>query len=399
MRIYYYLDGLERKGPYKKEELKDKSLTLESLIFSEDQNKWISLEKMTELKEYLFEINKQENDNKIIEDNSEMSSDKSKKPSINVNELEISNNKFWYEFLSTEDIKGEFKIVISDFMIKDSIDVDKFSANKRTNDIINEYGSLEKWKFIIKFDENPLDEIVCTKSFLDHYTKDISTRGHGIPDWFYIAYPDVTFWLQTNLQTLFHEMNLENSTMISKDGFTLEFFRALIDKYKGNNGLLECSINTPPLIKNIILLPGSGINIINLEEHIYKAFQIFGDKQEFFHHNSHLIEYHFITKGISIYSLVEDNEKRIFKIRIFPVCNTKTLEGISAGINTYVDMIRAYGEPKITSSSDGDYWNAEYSGIYFSFKKDKNINNHHFNQSYYETKVIDLITICKSLKQ
>jgi hypothetical protein len=333
---------------------------------------------------------------KLIKDKSLSTIEPLKKTDINLNELEILNNKNWLKIISSMDIQAEYKIVISDFFIKDAIDIEKFLANKRTNDIINEYNSLENWEYINQFDKNPLDEIICTKTFKEQYTKHISTRGLGIPDWFYIAYPDVTFFLQTNLQNIFNEMNLNNSSLISNDGFTLDFFRAIVNQYISKNGLLECSINTPPLIKSIILLPGLGINSIDLEDHLYKAFQIFGDKYETIHHNDYSTEYNFFERGISFYTKIEDKEKKIFSIDIFPKCNAKTIEGISAGKNTFAEMVNVYGEPKISSSTTDDYWNAAYSGIYFSFKKDKNNFTYSFNPSNYQNKVIELITIIRS---
>lgn len=314
---------------------------------------------------------------------------------VKLGEMEIENNRIWLEIISNEDIRDEYKIVISDFMIRDSIDVDKFADNKRTNEIINEYHSLETYNIINSFSENPLNEIVCTRSFKEYFTKDMFNRAMGIPDWFYIAYPDVTVWLQANLQSLEHELNLNNSTMISEDGPSLDFFRAIVDKYKSRNGLLECSINAPPLLKSTVLLPGIGINTINLEDHIDKAIQLFGNNYETIHHNSYSTEYLFSKKGISLYTKFQDKTKKIFSIMISPVCDAKTLKDISAGKNTFEEMVDAYGEPEMTSTTEAKFWNAGYSGVYFSFKIDKSIPTYPFDRSHYVSKKIDLITINK----
>ncbi len=49
VEIFYYLDGLEKKGPYNTEEIKSRKLSLETLIFKEGSNNWLPLANFPEL--------------------------------------------------------------------------------------------------------------------------------------------------------------------------------------------------------------------------------------------------------------------------------------------------------------------------------------------------------------
>ncbi len=46
---YYYLEGIEKKGPYSKEEIKSRGLAVDTLIFRADKNKWFPLSDFEEL--------------------------------------------------------------------------------------------------------------------------------------------------------------------------------------------------------------------------------------------------------------------------------------------------------------------------------------------------------------
>lgn len=46
---YYYLEGIEKKGPYTEEEIKSRDLSGETLIFREDKNNWYPLSDFEEL--------------------------------------------------------------------------------------------------------------------------------------------------------------------------------------------------------------------------------------------------------------------------------------------------------------------------------------------------------------
>ena len=53
---YYYLDGIEKKGPYEKEELKNYNINAETLVFFEGLSNWKPIKDIPELNSYLFEI-------------------------------------------------------------------------------------------------------------------------------------------------------------------------------------------------------------------------------------------------------------------------------------------------------------------------------------------------------
>ena len=53
---YYYLDGLEKKGPYSKEELKASNLTPNTLVFSNGMKNWTMIKELTELDSFLFKV-------------------------------------------------------------------------------------------------------------------------------------------------------------------------------------------------------------------------------------------------------------------------------------------------------------------------------------------------------
>lgn len=68
---YYFLDGADKKGPYSKEEIIELKLANETLIFSDDLNKWIPFKEMKDFKEkkekkdLITEKTKPKNNNKL----------------------------------------------------------------------------------------------------------------------------------------------------------------------------------------------------------------------------------------------------------------------------------------------------------------------------------------------
>jgi hypothetical protein len=51
---YYYLEGIEKRGPYTKDELKNRGLKPETLILSEGMENWLPINQVHELYEFLF---------------------------------------------------------------------------------------------------------------------------------------------------------------------------------------------------------------------------------------------------------------------------------------------------------------------------------------------------------
>jgi GYF domain 2 len=54
--LYYYLDGLDKKGPYNPDELKSRNLTQDTLVFSEGMSSWKSIKEVPQLYSLLFGV-------------------------------------------------------------------------------------------------------------------------------------------------------------------------------------------------------------------------------------------------------------------------------------------------------------------------------------------------------
>ena len=83
---YYYMDGLDKKGPYTKEEIKLRMLSAETLVIKEGMAQWNKLESFKELNEQKF---KEENDNNSI-------NSKSIDEDTNSEKIKVSSNIFLY---------------------------------------------------------------------------------------------------------------------------------------------------------------------------------------------------------------------------------------------------------------------------------------------------------------
>src|SRR5690606_11828193 len=64
---YYYLDGLEKKGPYTVEELKVRNLKPETLVFSEEMENWKPIKEIESLNLALFEDKIFKNESQVEE--------------------------------------------------------------------------------------------------------------------------------------------------------------------------------------------------------------------------------------------------------------------------------------------------------------------------------------------
>lgn len=53
--LYYYLDGLEKKGPYNPEELKSRNVTPETLVFQDGMTNWKPIKEIQDLNNKIFE--------------------------------------------------------------------------------------------------------------------------------------------------------------------------------------------------------------------------------------------------------------------------------------------------------------------------------------------------------
>jgi hypothetical protein len=153
------------------------------------------------------------------------------------------NGKKWYSVLGDKDVPEEFKKIVYQFFLKDNIDFDKYVENQKANSLIGFLG-LKAWETansLSIYDEVRDEKINCTKTFREHFADDRLNRALGIPDWFYIAYPDVALWLGKNLSLFERELELREKEFIIDDKPNLKVFRFFIDKYFLSTGeKLEC---------------------------------------------------------------------------------------------------------------------------------------------------------------
>ena len=68
---YYYLDGIDKLGPYTLEEIKSRNLSLDTMILREDKAKWAPLSGYEELQEVEEELNREVKTKKVIPPKSE----------------------------------------------------------------------------------------------------------------------------------------------------------------------------------------------------------------------------------------------------------------------------------------------------------------------------------------
>lgn len=151
-----------------------------------------------------------------------------------------SNKRKWMAVLSERDITDYWKYVITEFFIKDNISVEKYQQNSRVNDMVDQFSGLESWRMSNQLSMYPEPELYCTQSFRKYFSENRLNRAMGIPDWFYIAYPDVANWVQNKLEQIEEEFSDREDEFFSDNGVNPKFFRILIERYKQSRGTLEC---------------------------------------------------------------------------------------------------------------------------------------------------------------
>ncbi len=158
--------------------------------------------------------------------------------------LQSTNKRKWVSVLDDNETTSELKKIIQDFLIKDNIDFDKYLENQEANSLARKIG-LDCWEranSLSIYDEVKNKKINCTPTFRKHFANDRSNRGLGIPDWFYIAYPDVALWLIENNSILEKEMESREADFFVNDKISNSLFRFLIDRYRNETrNKLECS--------------------------------------------------------------------------------------------------------------------------------------------------------------
>jgi len=154
------------------------------------------------------------------------------------------NQKKWLGFLEFAGLNKDEEHIIRMFYMADNIDLLKFQENGNENEISKAHGGLEFWEMLQKHSADPIErmqKVNCTPTFKEHFTKN-DYIPQGIPEWFYIAYPDVTVWIMDNSKSIGEEFKGREDEIISENGPNLNFYRKMIDRYKKRVGKLECSV-------------------------------------------------------------------------------------------------------------------------------------------------------------
>ena len=153
-----------------------------------------------------------------------------------------ANKKKWMIILESSDFDSQLKVIIRDFFIRDNIIVEIYLENQKANETTKfGNGGLENWEDANNISMNSEPPILCSKTFKQHFSNNRLNRGLQTPDWFYIAYPDVAHWFQQNLAKFGNEMESKKAEFFDLNGVRPVFFREIIERFKTENGKLECT--------------------------------------------------------------------------------------------------------------------------------------------------------------
>lgn len=153
------------------------------------------------------------------------------------------NQRKWLKFLEFAGCSQEEEHLFRTFYMADNIDLLKFQKNGEAIEISKAHGGLEFWEMSKSLSVDPIvrmQKVNCTPTFKAHFTQNDYIPS-GIPEWFYIAYPDVAVWIMENSKLLEKEFEGREHEFFSEDGPNLSFYRKMIDRYKSKVGKLECS--------------------------------------------------------------------------------------------------------------------------------------------------------------
>lgn len=162
------------------------------------------------------------------------------------NNLFNRNIEKWNLALNEDDIPDEFKAIIENLLITDGIDFEKYLENEKANNLTEGFlGGLESWETSNSFSTDPAIrnlKINCTPTFKEHFANNRLNRAPFLPDWYYIAYPDVALWMHKNNKLLDSEIESRKNELFNEDGPKLAFYRWIINRYKNHiSKSLECS--------------------------------------------------------------------------------------------------------------------------------------------------------------
>lgn len=149
-------------------------------------------------------------------------------------------NSQWDIILQDDEIDFNFKHVIVHFFKKDNISLYKYNENLRANEACKR-GGLSFWEGITSFSASEEDKIKCTDTFREHFSEDELKRSPFVPEWFYIAYPDVEVWFHKRMKSYNNIVEERKSEFITDGRLNLNWYRYIIDEYLKFNQKLECS--------------------------------------------------------------------------------------------------------------------------------------------------------------
>ena len=138
-----------------------------------------------------------------------------------LNILFSKNKRRWLAEVLDDSTSPIMKEAFETFMIQDNINIEKYIENQKAN----------------KGESNSN----CTPTFRSHFISNRFNRAMGIPDWFYIGYPDVAQWMIENETIIDREIldkqrGSEGSVSINK------ILRLIIEKFRKDTGRkLECT--------------------------------------------------------------------------------------------------------------------------------------------------------------
>lgn len=154
------------------------------------------------------------------------------------------NQRKWLSFIEYTDLSQAEEEVIRMFYMADNLDLKKFQENSHAISVVDNIFGLDDWEKINSHSVNPgvrNSKINCTP------TLKILLNSHepiprGFPEWFYLAYPDVTVWIQDNSKQIDEEFKGREDEILTENGPNMTFFRMMINRYKRLKRKLECSV-------------------------------------------------------------------------------------------------------------------------------------------------------------
>ena len=138
---YYYLDGIEKKGPYEKEELKNYNINAETLVFFEGLSNWKPIKDIPELNRYLFEI-------VLANDTNDFKNNLEDATSDNINNIEVTEPpKIKIPSIALLFLSFLLCIGLAYYIVYNQRQNDSEEINKKIDDILNGKSAITDYTF------------------------------------------------------------------------------------------------------------------------------------------------------------------------------------------------------------------------------------------------------------